>query len=92
MKYGATCEYHPLKTVLVFRPGDEVKQITSDTYRELSFRDVVYWRRFQQEHDLFIELLREEKIDIILLNDLLQDEDQSVLDPNLVFTRDAGAV
>jgi arginine deiminase len=92
MEYGATCEYYPLKTVLVFRPGDEVKQITSDTYRELAFRDVVYWRRFQQEHDLFSELLREEQIEVIYLNDLLQDEDRSVVDPNLVFTRDAGAV
>ncbi len=92
MQYGATCEYHSLKTVLVFRPGDEIKQITSATYRELSFRDVVYWRRFQQEHDLFSELLREEHVDVIFLNDLLKDEDQSVLDPNLVYTRDAGTV
>ncbi|MHA1975829.1 MAG: arginine deiminase family protein [Candidatus Hodarchaeales archaeon] len=92
MEIGATCEYNPLKKVLLFRPGREIEQLTIDTYKELSFRDVVYWRRFQQEHDQFSDLLRNEQIDVVLLNDMLRKEDKAILDPNMVYMRDTGAV
>ncbi len=92
MDFGATCEYNPLRKVLMFRPGKEISQITKENYQELTFRDVVYWRRFQQEHDAFCELLRGENIDVLLLNDLLDDRDSAIIDPNLVYTRDTGAI
>ncbi len=92
MEIGATCEYSPLKKVLLFRPGREIEKITIKTYKELSFRDIAYWRRFQQEHDQFSDLLKDEQIDVTFLNDLLKNEDLSLLDPNLVYMRDAGAI
>ena len=92
MGFGAKCEYHSLQKVLMFRPGHEITQITIDSYQEQTFRDVVYWRRFQQEHDAFCELLRGENIDVVLLNDLLSEQDLRVVDPNLVYTRDTGAI
>lgn len=92
MEYGATCEYYPLKKVLMFRPGEEVKKITFHSYNELSFRDVVYWKRFQLEHDQFCTLLQNEGIDVVFLNDLLSDEDTKVVNPNSVYTRDSGVV
>ncbi|MFX0015012.1 MAG: arginine deiminase family protein [Promethearchaeota archaeon] len=92
MEYGATCEYYPLRKVLMYRPGVEITQVTKDTYQELTFRDVVYWRKFQQEHDAFCELLRKENIDVLLLNDLLEEQDSAVIDPNMVYTRDTGAI
>ncbi|UCG04003.1 MAG: hypothetical protein JSW11_08450 [Candidatus Heimdallarchaeota archaeon] len=92
MEFGAKTEYDPLRKVLMYRPGKEISQVTKDTYQELTFRDVVYWRRFQQEHDAFCDLLRGENIEVILLNDLLEEQDFSVIDPNLVYTRDTGAI
>ncbi len=92
MGFGAKCEYLSLQKVLMFRPGHEITQVTKDSYQELTFRDVVYWRRFQQEHDAFCELLRQEKVDVILLNDLLEEQDLSIIDPNMVYTRDTGAI
>ncbi|MHA2247603.1 MAG: dimethylarginine dimethylaminohydrolase family protein [Candidatus Hodarchaeales archaeon] len=92
MGFGAKCEYHSLQKVLMYRPGHEITQVTKDSYQELTFRDVVYWRRFQQEHDAFCELLRQENVDVILLNDLLEEQDLSIIDPNMVYTRDTGAI
>ncbi|MFX1517478.1 MAG: arginine deiminase family protein [Promethearchaeota archaeon] len=90
--FGASCEYYPLRKVLMYRPGIEITQVTKDSYQELTFRDVVYWRRFQQEHDAFCNLLRGENVEIILLNDLLEEQDLPIIDPNMVYTRDTGAV
>jgi len=90
MKYGALCEYHPLKKVLMFHPGPEVKQITIESFKELSFRDVVYWRRFQQEHEIFCNILDDEKIEVIYLNQILSN--YQLFNPNSVFVRDAGLI
>jgi arginine deiminase len=76
----------------MYRPGIEITQVTKDSYQELTFRDVVYWRRFQEEHDAFCDLLRGENIEVILLNDLLEEQDLSIIDPNMVYTRDTGAI
>ncbi len=76
----------------MFRPGIEITQVTKDSYQELTFRDVVYWRRFQEEHDTFCELLRQENVTVILLNDLLGEQDFSIIDPNMVYTRDTGTI
>lgn len=76
----------------MFRPGTEVNQVTKDSYQELTFRDVVYWRRFQQEHDAFCDLLQQENVDVVLLNNLLEEQDFSIIDPNMVYTRDTGAI
>ena len=92
MEFGATCEYDPLRKVMLFRPGLEIAQITFETFKELSFRDVVYWKRFQKEHDAFCELLKGENIEVILLNDLLSEQDMSIIDPNMVYLRDTCAI
>ncbi len=92
MEYGATCEYYPLKKVLMFRPGEEVKKIQLNSFQELSFRDVVYWKRFQEEHDKFCKILQNEKVEVIYLNELLSEEDKKVVNPNLVYTRDSGSI
>ncbi|MHA1969660.1 MAG: dimethylarginine dimethylaminohydrolase family protein [Candidatus Hodarchaeales archaeon] len=92
MKYGATCEYHPLRKVLMFRPGEEISKITIHSFQEFTFRDVVYWKRFQEEHDKFSAFLQRESIEVIYLNDLLDDNEKRIVNPNSVFTRDAGTV
>ncbi|MFW9855318.1 MAG: dimethylarginine dimethylaminohydrolase family protein [Candidatus Thorarchaeota archaeon] len=87
-EFGSSCEYLPLRKVMMFRPGEEVKQITVDTYREFSFRDVVYWKRFQEEHDSYCDVLRGENVEVIYLNDHLTDSEYQVVDPNLVYMKD----
>ncbi|MHA2501119.1 MAG: arginine deiminase family protein, partial [Candidatus Hodarchaeales archaeon] len=89
MEFGATCEYSDLRKALMFRPGREVAQITVDSFKELAFRDVVYWRRFQEEHDAFCELLRGENVELVLANDLFSEQDQACANPNTVYIRDA---
>ncbi|MFX0053133.1 MAG: arginine deiminase family protein [Candidatus Hodarchaeota archaeon] len=92
MDYGASCEYLPLRKVLMFRPGKEIKQIHVHSYQELSFRDVVYWKRFQEEHDAFGRFLKDENIEVVYLNELLTEEDKASVDPNLTYIRDTGIV
>ncbi len=92
LEFGAGCEYTRLQKVLMFRPGDELDQISIETYQELAFRDVVYKRRFQQEHDNFCELLRSENIEVILLNDILLKQELKSVNPNMVYIRDICAI
>lgn len=40
-----------LAVYIIKKMISSVSQVTKDSYQELTFRDVVYWRRFQQEHD-----------------------------------------
>jgi arginine deiminase len=76
----------------MYRPGREVEQITIHSYNVLSFRDVVYWKRFQHEHDAFCEILRSENIEVILLNDILSEEERKIVNPNTVYVRDSGSI
>ncbi|MHA2224520.1 MAG: dimethylarginine dimethylaminohydrolase family protein [Candidatus Hodarchaeales archaeon] len=92
MEFGVSAEYHSLRKVLMFRPGKEIAKVSIHSYKELSFRGVAYWRRFQQEHDAFCDLLRGEKVKVILLNDLLTDEDFTIINPNMVYTRDSCSI
>ncbi|MHA1940431.1 MAG: arginine deiminase family protein [Candidatus Hodarchaeales archaeon] len=92
MEFGATCEYSPLDKVMLFKPGEELQQLNVDNYDELSFRDVVYWRRFQEEHNQFCNVLKEEQVKIVYLNDLITPAQQSLIDPNMVYIRDTSAI
>lgn len=58
------------------------------------FRDVVYWKEFQREHDVFTETLRGEGVEVTLLTDLLEERDAETANrlPNLVYTRDVCTV
>ncbi|MFX0087865.1 MAG: dimethylarginine dimethylaminohydrolase family protein, partial [Candidatus Hodarchaeota archaeon] len=67
-------------------------KVNFHSFHELSFRDVVYWRRFQEEHDKFCEILQNEGVEVIYLNELISMEDKEILNPNLVYTRDSGTV
>jgi arginine deiminase len=92
LEFGATCEYHSLEKVIVFKPGKEIQQITVDTFNELSFRDVAYWRRFQEEHERFCDVLKEENVKIVYMNDLIDSNISKLIDPNMVYIRDTNAI
>ncbi len=94
MDYGAQSEYGRLRKVLMHRPNEELDRITPGNLAAFNFRDVVYWREFQREHDVFTDALRGEGVDVLLLEDLLDEGDAATAlrHPNLVFTRDVSAV
>ncbi len=47
------------------RPTQELKRITPGNRDAYLFRDVVYWKEFQREHDEFTEALRGEGIEAL---------------------------
>ena len=94
MDYGAQSEYGRLRKVLMHRPNEELDRITPGNLAAFNFRDVVYWREFQREHDVFTDALRGEGVDVLLLENLLDEGDAATAlrHPNLVFTRDVSVV
>lgn len=90
MKFGAQTEYGRLRKVLMHRPTEELKRLTPANKDAYLFRDVVYWKEFQREHDVFTDTLRGEGVEVIPLGDLLSDRDAETAAnlPNLVYTRD----
>ncbi|MBS7631535.1 arginine deiminase, partial [Candidatus Bathyarchaeota archaeon] len=90
MNYGAQTEYGSLKKVLMHRPTEELNRVNPGNKDAYLFRDVVYWREFQKEHDEFTEALRGEHVEVILLEDLLDLSEKKIANrlPNLVYTRD----
>jgi len=90
MEYGAQTEYGKLKKVLMHRPTEELKRITPGNKDAYLFRDVVFWKEFQREHDAFTDILRGEGVEVHLVGDLLDEGDRLVAErlPNLVYTRD----
>ncbi len=94
MQYGAQTEYGRLRKVLMHRPTEELKRITPGNKDAYLFRDVVYWKEFQREHDAFTDVLRGEGVEVILLSEQLGDDERTVAGrlPNLVYTRDVVSV
>lgn len=94
MQYGAQTEYGRLRKVLMHRPTEELKRITPGNKDAYLFRDVVYWKEFQREHDAFTDILRGEGVEVILLSEQLGDDERLVAGrlPNLVYTRDVVSV
>ena len=70
---GADSEHGRLRTVLMHRPGLELKRITPRTRHLLQFDGLPWPARAQQEHDGLAEVLRTRGVEVIYLTELLQD-------------------
>ena len=94
MKYGAQTEYGKLRKVLMHRPDEGMRVVTAENKDDYLYRDPVYWKEFQHEHDIYTDALKAEGIEVILMEDLLDDRQQQIASvlPNLVYTRDIGMV
>ena len=94
MKYGAQTEYGKLRRVLMHRPDEGMKAVTAGNKDDYLFRDPVYWKAFQEEHDVYTDALKAEGIDVVMLNELLDERHKQIASvlPNLVYTRDVGMV
>lgn len=62
-----------LRTVLLHRPGNELKRLTPRNNDQLLFDSIPWVDRAQQEHDAFAEVLRGRGIEVLLLGDVLRE-------------------
>src|SRR5262249_6246183 len=78
-------EHGRLRTVLMHRPGLELKRITPRTRHLLQFDGLPWPARAQQEHDTLTQALRTRGVEVIYLTELLQDifEYQSARDESI---------
>ena len=94
MEFGAQTEYGRLRKVLMHRPDEGMKVVTAGNKEDYLFRDPVYWREFQAEHDAFTQALRDEGVEVVLLGEVLDRELRGIASklPNLVYTRDTAMI
>ena len=70
---GTHSEVGKLQTVMVHRPDLAHERLSPSNCHELLFDDVIWVRRAQQEHDAFVDLMRERGVDVLLLHELLTE-------------------
>src|SRR3712207_8424846 len=68
---GATSEVGPLRTVLLHRPGAELRRLTPRNNDQLLFDGVPWVRRAQEEHDAFAAELTARGVEVLYLDRLL---------------------
>src|SRR5215469_4586618 len=71
--YGVDSEVGRLRTVLLHRPGAELRRLTPRHARGLLFSAPPWAERAQQEHDVFADALRGQGVTVLYLTELLQD-------------------
>ncbi|MBA2522078.1 MAG: arginine deiminase, partial [Solirubrobacterales bacterium] len=75
---GVNSEVGRLRTVLLHRPGPELKRLTPRNNDSLLFDGIPWVSRAQDEHDAFADALRQRGAEVLYLTDLLTE---SLIDP-----------
>ena len=70
-KLGANSEVGTLRTVMVHRPDLAHERLSPSNCHDLLFDDVIWVRRARQEHDAFVDLMRERGVEVLLFHELL---------------------
>ncbi|WP_324275404.1 arginine deiminase family protein [Blastococcus brunescens] len=70
---GATSEVGRLRTVLLHRPGAELRRLTPRNNDELLFDGVPWVDRAQEEHDAFAQALSDRGVEVLHLDRLLAE-------------------
>ncbi|EHK88397.1 arginine deiminase [Saccharomonospora azurea] len=65
-------EVGPLRTVLVHRPGNELRRLTPRNNDQLLFDSIPWVDRAQEEHDAFTGVLRDRGVEVLLLVEVLR--------------------
>jgi arginine deiminase len=69
--YGADSEVGRLRTVVLHRPGPEIKRLTPRNSADLLFDGIPWVERAQEEHDAFASALSSHGVEVLALRDLL---------------------
>jgi arginine deiminase len=69
--HGADSEVGTLQTVMLHRPGPELKRLTPRNNDKLLFDGIPWIGRAQDEHDAFAQALRDRGVEVLYLTDLL---------------------
>ena len=73
MALGVHSEVGRLRKVMVHRPGLEHARLTPSNAEELLFDDVIWVARAKQEHDRFVEVMRERGVEVFEAETLLAE-------------------
>jgi arginine deiminase len=69
--HSVTSEVGRLRTVLLHRPGNELKRLTPRNNADLLFDGIPWVGRAQEEHDGFAQALRDRDVEVLYVRDLL---------------------
>lgn len=69
--FGVRSEVGRLRTVLLHRPGNELRRLTPRNNDALLFDGIPWVDRARDEHDAFAEALRSREVEVLYLADLL---------------------
>lgn len=73
-QFGVHSEVGKLRRVIVHRPGREMRRLTPTNASDLLFDDVIWARRAGEEHDAFVDLMRDDfDIEVMRVHELLAD-------------------
>jgi arginine deiminase len=72
-RHGVSSEVGQLRTVMLHRPGPELKRLTPRNNDKLLFDGIPWVSRAQEEHDAFAEALRDRGVEVLYLVDLLTE-------------------
>jgi arginine deiminase len=72
-EYGVGSEVGRLRTVVLHRPGAELRRLTPRNNDDLLFDGLPWLERAQQEHDRFAATLREHEVEVLYLDELLTE-------------------
>jgi arginine deiminase len=72
-EHGVSNEVGRLRTVLLHRPGPELKRLTPRNNDKLLFDGIPWVGRAQEEHDAFAEALRSRGVEVLYLVELLTE-------------------
>lgn len=73
MKLQVFNEYSLLEVVLVHRPGEEIDRLTHENMKAFLFEDIPFLARMQDEHDEFVDEMRERGVKVFHLAKLLRE-------------------
>src|SRR5690242_14081523 len=69
--HGADSEVGRLRTVMLHRPGNELRRLTPRNNDKLLFDGIPWVGRPQDEHDAFAQVLRDRGVEVLDLHELL---------------------
>jgi arginine deiminase len=70
---GVASEVGTLRSVIVHRPDLAHERLSPTNCHELLFDDVIWTRRARQEHDAFVDVMRDRDVEVLLFHELLSE-------------------